>query len=353
MIINRDGRPCFPETDSGNYPENDNDIIAAAADVLFLEKSPVKIPGGYVFVSMSDRSGWKLASFISNSSLRASYYPVTAVNVGVSLIFVLVITAVLYQCVNALIEKEKTERKMAYSLLISQIGPHFIYNTMNTINYLARRGRTEDVVTVNNALIQILQDMLKVGVTDIMDTVSKEFAIAENYMTIQRYRFGSYVDVSIKCDENAKNLLIPKNLIQPILENSIVHGILSNLDEDQSPKGGIIYVRGHKEDNCAVITITDDGAGINSKELTKLNSWIPESRKMAAAEEESKDTAPKAEDPHRGKHLGLKNVRERLYYLYDRVDLLDIKSEYGKGTTVTLRIPANAADAGKSEEDEV
>jgi len=97
--------------------------------------------------------------------------------------------------VEMLLAKQQKEQELEYGLRISQINPHFIYNTMNTINYLARKSRTEDIVTINNALIHIMKDSLRINETSVFDTVDTELKVVEQYLKIQEYRYGEQIKI--------------------------------------------------------------------------------------------------------------------------------------------------------------
>ncbi len=374
MVLNRNNTQLYPLDMAGDSPINLDKILPAINNIKFSKEVAAKELNGYNLVRISERSGWKLISYVSNKTLLSSYLAVIIINVCVALFFFIIMAAILVpmlsniirpvntlaknmsevskgnfdikteiktgdeiedlsksfnymvvkikEYIETLIEKEKTEQKMAYSLLISQINPHFIYNTMNTINYLARKNRNEDVVTVNNALIQILQDRLRVKRIEIFDSIGKEVDIVKKYLLIQKYRYGENVEVVWEIDDNADQHEIPKNIIQPLVENAIVHGLLSNVDEDKEPLGGIIRICISIEENNIVIRVIDNGTGIGEENLSRINSW---------------DDTEKSSD--RGRHIGLKNIRDRLAYLYGKKDLLIIESELGKGTVVTVNIP--------------
>jgi len=373
-VLNRDKKPFYPDDEETGKPIDLEKIVPVIEGSRFSYDFDIKGLDGYYLVSISPKSGWTLVSFVSNRTLLGSYLVIIIINICVLVLFFIIMAVVLFpmltnivkpintlagkmsdvssgnfdiqtevrtgdeiedlslsfnymviklkEYVKTLLEKEKTEQKMAYSLLISQIDPHFIYNTMNTINYLARKNRTEDVVTVNNALIQILQDRLRVKKIEIFDSVGKEVEIVNKYLVIQGYRYGENVKVVWEVDENVMDCNIPKNIIQPLIENSLMHGVLAKVDEEKESLGGLIRVYIACEGDYIVIKVTDDGAGIDPGHLARINSW-------------SDDENPE----ERGKHIGLKNIRERLYYLYGRKDLLKIESELGIGTVVTVYIP--------------
>ena len=117
-------------------------------------------------------------------------------------------------------EKEAKEQQIRFSLLVSQIDPHFIYNTINSINYLARKKRCEDIVTVNSALIAILKDRLRVNDIQITDTVANEMRIVNQYIVIEKFMYDGNLDVEWKIPSEFMEEQIPKNMIQPLVENS-------------------------------------------------------------------------------------------------------------------------------------
>lgn len=219
--------------------------------------------------------------------------------------------------IQELLEKEELENRMKYSLLISQIDPHFIYNTMNTINYLAYNGRTEDIISINTALIKILQDRLRVSDIQIFDTLEQEKMIVDQYIVIQQCRFESDFAVNWSIGKDLLEIQIPKNIIQPLVENSMLHGLI---DEEDGRIHGAIWITAEQIEKDLCLSVTDNGRGIEPELLEKLN-------KGSAA----------GDSP--GKHIGLKNIRERLVYLYGNRECMQIESTPGKGTRIKITIP--------------
>ena len=229
--------------------------------------------------------------------------------------------------INKLIEKEKIEQKMRYGLLISQVDPHFIYNTMNTITYLAQKGRNEDIIVVNKAMIEILKDRLRIEISEIYDTVEQEIKVVCQYLTIQEYRYEGTFKKKIEIDEDVKHCLIAKNILQPIVENALLHGILANKDENGEFLGGCITIKIKKQDDNLVIIIQDNGAGMSEETLNAIKD--------------------QSAVPIRGKHIGIRNVRERINYIYGEGKKTDIQSKKEEGTTVTLYLPILRKDDNK------
>ena len=218
-----------------------------------------------------------------------------------------------------ILEREKMEHQMRYGLLIAQVDPHFIYNTMNTITYLAQKGRNEDVIIVNRAMIDILRDRLRIDINDVYDTVIQEIHVVEQYLTIQQYRFQGVFKQQIRVDPKAENIPILKNVIQPLVENALGHGILENKDENGELLGGRISIDADLEGKEVVIRVADNGNGMTEETLEAVLH------------------SPDA--PERGTKIGLRNIRERLTYIYGDKATFEITSQPGIGTTVTMRLP--------------
>ena len=216
--------------------------------------------------------------------------------------------------IRELLESEEMRQQMKYSLLISQIDPHFIYNTMNIITALARQKKHEDVIAVNQALEKILQDRLRVHDIEIYDTVEHEIRIVKQYALIMAYRYGNLVDMEYRIEDVLETEEIPKNLIQPLVENAYYHGLTT----EEGVVEGRIIISVFTAGDDIVIQVSDNGAGIPEDKLKKLKN-----REFS-------------EDSERGRHIGLGNVVDRIEYLYHRKDCIEYISAEGRGCTVRL-----------------
>lgn len=217
-------------------------------------------------------------------------------------------------------QKEKQKQRILFSLLVSQIDPHFIFNTITSINYLARKNRCEDVIAVNTALMAILRDRLRVNDIQNTDTIAKEMAVVDQYIIIQKYMYDGDLTFRWEVEDALLEEQIPKNMIEPLVENSLLHGLIN---EDTGEIIGEIVVRIFRDGEDIVVKVSDNGHGMDEAQLQKLTAFTP------VGEE-------------RGKRIGLTNVRGRLYFLYGKYDCLQIDSELGKGTVVTLRFLSKA-----------
>jgi two-component system sensor histidine kinase YesM len=213
--------------------------------------------------------------------------------------------------IKKVVSDEKTKRKAELDVLQAQIKPHFLYNTFDSISSLALSGENEQVYKVMKALGSYYRISLSKGSEVI--TVAEEIEVVKNYMAIQRVRYGDIFNMHYEIDEKTTQYKILKLILQPLVENSLYHGI--------KPKGekGNIYLRCRKKSDYIEIQVEDDGVGADETTISKiLDSSYPASSKTS---------------------FGLRGTSERLSIFYGIKNPLSIKSTYNVGTTVTIRIP--------------
>lgn len=211
---------------------------------------------------------------------------------------------------------EKKMKEMEFDIMLSQINPHYLYNVLHTVVYLSAAGRNKEVVQVTNALIFSLQETLKLGSGDVETTVERELELARCYLDIQKYRYPGRYQTKIDCEREAREARVPKTVLQPLVENAIVHGILP-LEEP-----GWIWVRIFREKESLVIEVEDNGEGMQEE-------------KLRAFEEDR----PQIDETNGRRHIGIRNIRDRIRYLYgEPYDLWIFRREEG-GTRVVLRVP--------------
>jgi len=196
--------------------------------------------------------------------------------------------------------------------LQEQINPHFLYNTLDTINWLAQKGSLVEVEKSISSLAEFYRLSLSDGNDEI--PIRDELKRISTYVQIQNIRFSDGINLVIDIDEEIGNYLILKLILQPFVENSILHGIMN-----KPSKEGFIIIEAIIEDGNIKITIQDNGIGMSEKVLKKIN-------------EESYD------DKHAG--YGIKNVRKRILLNYGDQYKIGFKSSPGVGTTAKIVIPA-------------
>lgn len=222
------------------------------------------------------------------------------------------------------VQHEKQVQQMQYSLMVSAIDPHFIYNTLNTITVLAKMGRSEEVVEVNVALIGTLKDRLRMKTYKTFDTVRAEKQVLEQYMVIQRYLCHNTIQFTFEASAQDLELKIPKNIIQPLVENSIKHGLLPHKGKDRMILEGKIDVKVVGTEKNISIVVSDNGIGMDELVIQK---YFTEYRKKELDSEDCME------------HIGIRNVGMRLAYLYGDKFQFTVRSMYDQGTTITIIFP--------------
>lgn len=215
-------------------------------------------------------------------------------------------------------KKEDEKTRMSFNLRLSQISPHFIYNTMNIINILVKRNQLQEVIEVNSSLIRIMRYVLRISETDIMATVEYEKQYVEDYLTIQRYRNNGDFKVVWDIDPLLMNQKILRNVIQPLVENALLHGII---DENDGTTNGVIKIGINKENDEEIrIEVEDNGRGIERNRLEMIITG----------------ELPQEDCVSMSNHNGIINIRDRLRYVYGSKGRLYIESKYGTGTKIIV-----------------
>lgn len=219
--------------------------------------------------------------------------------------------------INELLEqvtKEQTRlRKAEFELLQSQINPHFLYNTLDAIVWLAEAGEQKKVVGMVGSLSEFFRTSLNQG-KDII-SIKEELNHVQSYLEIQQVRYQDILKYEIQVPEELYRYLIPKITIQPLVENALYHGI-------KNKRGtGKISVCGKKEENFFTIRIEDNGIGISRERLWQVRDGI-------------KNKIPTEKDIY-----GLYNVNERIRLNFGEPYGISIESVYGEGTVVSIMLP--------------
>jgi two-component system sensor histidine kinase YesM len=210
--------------------------------------------------------------------------------------------------------KDKEEQQQAKAIaelraLQSQINPHFLLNTLNAIKLMAAISRVPNIQKMTDAFIRLLSTTFNRG--GFMHSIKEEIDYLEQYLYIMEFRYGTY-EVRWEFDERLDDCYILKQLIQPIVENAIVHGLQNKENQGQ------LRLKGRLEEEKVLITIEDDGVGIDSLDLAEL---------LAPTEEEGFSS------------MGIKNVHDRIRLNYGDQFGLTILSKERKGTQVEVCLP--------------
>lgn len=213
----------------------------------------------------------------------------------------------------ARIAKEESEKKKAeVRALRYQINPHFLYNTLNSIRWMAKLNRTNDVDKAVTTLVQLLEASLERN--GVFIPLGEELELLQKYMIIQEYRYDNNIHLNIVCSDDLKKVQIPRMLLQPIVENAIFHGIAPK-DADGSIN---IVVKQAAAD--IIILITDDGVGIDESRLHQLQ--------MNESGRSNQGMT----------NIGLNHVHQTIQLYYGSKYGLSISSVKNKGTEVLIAI---------------
>lgn len=199
-------------------------------------------------------------------------------------------------------------------MIQEQIKPHFLYNVLEMINSMIRCNMTQNALSAVESLASFYRISLSRGSDRI--SIDKEIQVTENYLNLQKMRYIEFMDYSLAFSPQIRNYIVPKLTLQPLIENSIYHGI-----KEKNGKG-IVCVSGYIENDRVVLEVFDTGIGIPPENLTKLRQMI-----------NSNISEPE-------NHFGLISVIRRLNIHYKDQASLKIESKYGEYTCVTVSFPA-------------
>ena len=209
------------------------------------------------------------------------------------------------------VHEQEEKRKSEMKALQSQIKPHFLYNTLDSIIWMAEGKKNEEVVLMTASLARLLRQ--SISNEDELVSVGQEIEYARSYLTIQKMRYKDKLEFCIEVEPEIQSVQIIKLVLQPIIENAIYHGL------KYKESKGLLIVRGYEKDGNAVIEILDNGVGMDSTTL----SHIFERHKV---------------DYH-SNGVGVYNVQKRLKLYYGNDYGMAYKSEPGRGTAAAITIP--------------
>ena len=219
--------------------------------------------------------------------------------------------------INGLLDKvkndEKQKRKLEIQALQAQINPHFLANTLNTAAYIARMKREETIEILLNAIIELLRNSMKND--DSMHLIKDEIELIKQYITIQDYRLLGKFTVNIQIEPEIEKYSIPRFILQPVVENAIIHGV------EPLDRRGAISIRGYLQDEKILFVITDNGVGMEKEQVEKtLNNRCNIEKGRFSG-------------------VGIGNVNSRMQLIFGEQYGLTIKSEKNMFTSVVISFP--------------
>lgn len=211
--------------------------------------------------------------------------------------------------IAATLENEKQKKAYEFKILQSQINPHFLYNTLNSIRWLGEINGVPGISEITTALASMLRSIAKVNSQFV--SIQTELSFIHDYVTIQHYRYGNIFTIEYLLeDETLNRAKIIKFILQPLVENAIFHGI------EPSGRQGTIQIHIFTEEKDLLIQVKDNGIGIDPEQVDRLNRH---------------DSDVSTDD------IGLDNIHKRLVLEYGAPYGLTVESSKGNDTTITLR----------------
>ncbi|MCM3699515.1 sensor histidine kinase [Paenibacillus macerans] len=208
---------------------------------------------------------------------------------------------------------EKTKREAELTALQAQIRPHFLYNSLNTIKYLAKLNGAPNIEEVSGSLIELMRGVL--GNSNELLTVREELDYVSCYVSIVKYRFMEPIPVHMQIEDDALlECRVPKLMLQPIVENALIHGL------GAAASGGFVLIRVYGEEDELKIEVMDNGKGMSQEQIAAL-------------------LGKKGEIPSRFNGMGVRNVHERVVRMYGEPYGVKVYSEEGLYTKVEIRFP--------------
>lgn len=355
FLVNQEGAVIYSNTPFGE---------ALPADILTTEKEQISYGGQmhYLYVSEEMDNGWSLVILLSTElvegelgDIRAVIFLITVICILSGILMIVIITDhmtrplkvlnnsmeameaadfsvrvdvknhdelgklgiqfnQMAESIETLIDQvyqmEILQKQAEIELLKMQINPHFLYNTLDIINWMARTGMQEEIVEVTTALAQLLRAAIKQG--DFV-AVEEELTSIRNYLHIQKHRFGDKITVEYKVDDFVMHYIIPSFILQPLVENAIIHGLEPKITEGRLKI--TIIVRG----DALYCSVYDDGVGMSQEQVKKIYEMG-----------HGKDCR---------NHIGVRNVLQRLKNYYNGQAVFHLHSEQGLWTEVEFYIP--------------
>lgn len=213
-------------------------------------------------------------------------------------------------------EKNEAQNQMyraEFQALQSQINPHFLVNTLSSMRFMAQISKSQSLQKMADALIQILSSSFRNN--DSFYTIEEEMKVLDGFIYLMKIRYSESFDVEYKIDENCYKIKMPRLMLQPVVENSIIHGFVQ-MDEER----GMIQISVYQNNHCICFEVLDNGQGIAADEINEI--WNNEYERKV--------------DNY---HIGLDNINNRLKLYYGEQYKVGINSKVGEYTKVTIMLP--------------
>ena len=221
--------------------------------------------------------------------------------------------------------EESLKKEAEMEALHYQLNPHFLYNTLNTIKWVAKIHKTPQISEVVSALVRLLQASL--GKKGEFITLREEIGLTHDYMEIQKFRYGDRIQIVMEVEELTLSCLVPRMLLQPLVENAIIHGI------EPTKREGRITIRSWLDRDLLLCQVEDNGVGIQMEEGS--SGW----KAMHAV-----GGAQSGKLRERMSGVGISHIREKIKLYYGPQFKMHIGSKPGEGTTIRMSLPIHQSE---------
>jgi two-component system sensor histidine kinase YesM len=219
--------------------------------------------------------------------------------------------------INQNFERELIEQKrkdeLRLEVLQAQINPHFLYNTLDSIKFLATLQEAHNIAAMCSSLINLLRYNLS---SRSLASLHEEIESVKNYAGIQKYRYGDIFELKTDIDRTAEDGVISRFVLQPLVENALIHGF------DDTESGGEIIIRAFVAEGALWLLVIDNGAGMNAETLDSINRGVKQNKPFDS--------------------IGINNIRERIRLQFGDKATLAYTSSVGLGAVATLRFPVSS-----------
>ncbi len=228
----------------------------------------------------------------------------------------------IHHLVNWVYREQLTRKEAELKALQSQINPHFLFNTLEAINWMAQLNNVPEISETVSDLSDLME--ASIGRDDRLITLEEEFQYADKYISLQKRRFGDKIELIKNVQPDVLGIEIPRLLIQPLIENAVYHGI-----ERNRGRGTITLNAYRDKKGCLCVEVIDNGAGMEPEELEELNARLTLDNNAYF----------RGLGGNRRKSIGIENVNRRIKLFYGEQYGLKMESMVGEFTKVTIRIP--------------
>lgn len=235
----------------------------------------------------------------------------------------------IHHLVNWVYREQLTRKEAELKALQSQINPHFLFNTLETINWMAQLNNVPEISNTVSDLSDLME--ASIGRDDRLISIEQEFTYADKYISLLKKRFDDRIDLVKDVQADVLEIKIPRLLIQPLIENAVYHGLERNRGR------GIINLNTSKHNGIVYIEVIDNGSGMDKEDLDNLNERLSMDN----------DTYFKRLGEKKNRSIGIENVNRRIKLFYGESYGLRMESELGHFTRAVVTIPDTNTEFGE------